>query len=197
MVYWCPLISSVFGFICFCKFFISIILPVLIVVSMHFSYLLRAICFMRFEPWVGFVHELRLIVMGCWRLYSWHDNVYMILSPNASLILREYSVLNQDNRDKGQSAKDCHSSARDSPDYTQNLVTIIFKLCDQLVDLASLSLLCALPWSTYLNRCQCCLQLGLTCVRFSTSCTVHSDISFSNSLSLGSWSRQAYIIIAV
>ena len=164
MIYWCPLICSVFEFICFCKFFISITLSVLIVVYMHFSDFLRVISFMRSEPWVGFIHELWIIVMSRWRLYSWHDSVYMILSPNASLILREYSVLNQDNRDKGQSAKDCHSSARDSPDYTQNLVTIIFKLCDQLVDLASLSLLCALSWSTYLNRCQCCLQTGVNLV---------------------------------
>ena len=133
----------------------------LIVVYMHFSDFLRVMRLMRSEPWVGFIHELRLIVMSCWRLYSWHDNVYMILSSNASLILREYSVLNQDNRDEGQSAKDCHSSARGSPDYTQNLVTIIFKLCDQLVDLTSFSFLCAFPWSTCLNRCQCCLQFGV------------------------------------
>ena len=69
-VYWCHLIRSTFGFICFCKFVVSMILLVLIIASMHFSYLLRAIHFMRFEPWVGSVHELWLIVMGCRRLYS-------------------------------------------------------------------------------------------------------------------------------
>ena len=109
----------------------------------------------RVHTWITInCHGLLKVISLTWQCL--HD-----MSSNASLILREYPVLNQDNRDEGQSAKDCHSSARDSPDYTQNLVTIIFKLCDQLVDLTSFSLLCALPWSTCLNRCQCCLQFGV------------------------------------
>ena len=177
MIYWCLLICSVFEFVCFCKFFISITVSVLIVVYMYFSDFLRVISFMRSEPWVGFIHELRLIVMSCWRLYSWHDNVYMILSPNASLILRENSVLNQDNRDEGQSAETATLSAGftrlHSEPGNNNLQALWLASRSGVI----LVFMCSL-WSTCLNRCQCCLKLGLTYMRSGTSCTVHSDINF-------------------